>query len=441
MALTKAGERAGREAFIPVAAAELRIGMYVWLDCPWFKHPFPRNRFKIRTAEQIALIRGSDIERIYIDPQLSDSEAADSAPEGLRPVEPVGEHHPSGGTILDKVEPQETLSRHQEQLRQANRIYAETVRLTKGVARQICAGQEAGAAAAHQIVEHLIHELLDEEASLGLANLVNFKELDQDQVLHSLNTCVLAVLLGRDFDLDREQLKSLGLAALLHDIGEYRVPTQVLYKGEPLTRAEKAVFHLHPQYGKELIRQVSGFPPVVAEIIHQHHEHLDGSGYPRGLSDPDILFPAQIVRIVDEYSDLVNPRDSSKGLTPTDALAHLYAKRDQQLAEEVITRLVRILSVYPPGTIVELTDGAQGVVLGINFENRLRPLVGLYEAGVAQGDMRVIDLAEERGVSVARSLRPADVPKNLLEWMNPQQILGYLLLETHRQHRAARPKA
>jgi len=234
---------------------------------------------------------------------------------------------------------------------------------------------------------------------------------------------------GRELELDPEDLRMVGLAGLLHDIGEQRLPSQIRWKTEPLTRPEKSLFELHPLYGKEILHGLPGVPNIVADIVAQHHENLNGTGYPRRLTDEQILPLAKIIRVVDEYQYLTNPREAQHPrLQPNQALAELYVKRQQHLSMKVIIALVRVVSVYPPGTLVELSDGSLAIVLNTSSNESLRPTVMAYDRRDTDFDTRLIDLNEQRHLSISRIVMTSELPSDLAERITPEDALNHLLL-------------
>ncbi len=223
---------------------------------------------------------------------------------------------------------------------------------------------------------------------------------------------------------------SLGAGALLHDIGERKVPNQVLLKhrkGEGLTRAEKIFFELHPEYGHRIIDGIGGFSPAASQVVYQHHERSDGSGYPRGLTEDAISMVAKILMVADEYDHLTNTVDPSKRLSPTEAFAHLYQKRRQTLPEHVMVCLIRVLGIYPPGTFVLMSDQTLAMVIHTNSASTTRPTVMIYEADCSAEHGVIVNLMEDQGLSIQKVLRPADVPVSLREYWAARRVAGYFI--------------
>ena len=409
--------------------------MDIWLHCAWYKHPFPKNRFQLSSAKQIAIIRELNLNSVHYHPasyrpssesdRQPDACLDTSCPDGLESIPnewvDTGDHTPRREISSSTL---------RSELRQANHAYRDTLRRSSDCLRQICGGQEAGSSSASALVQNLVDQIMKRGTSVGLADVLHLNVLERAQAAHGLHCCILSLLVGRELELEPQELRMLGMAALLHDLGEQRLPSQIRLKTEALTRPEKSLFELHPLYGKEMLDQLLRIPRGVADIVAQHHECLNGTGYPRRLTDEQILPLAKIVRVVDEYQYLTNPREAHHRLHPNQALAELYVKRQPQLSAKVIIALVRVISVYPPGTLLELSDGSIGIVLYTHSSERLRPVVMAYEERGSELAARPVDLNERREISIRRVLAPAEVPPHLIDRITPAEALTCLLEQT-----------
>ena len=421
-------ETPAKQGYTSIAFDSLRLGMQIWIDLPWYKHPFPKNRFKLATQKQLQTIRSLKLGCLFYHPTLSDPEST-TVPNGAAPTELTGLHA--------LIEDQETISGPAERmpsitprlaLQQANTMYSQTLRRSREALKQIVDGKAVGAIGAKAIVSQFTQQLLQPQASLGVADVIHLNGMDQAQAVHGLNTCLLALLVGRDLELSANDLTLLGLAGLMHDVGEQRLQSSIRFKREPLTRAELKAFQRHPVYSKDLILELPSVPPEIAGIVEQHHEHLDGSGYPHGLSAAQIHPLAQILGVVDEYQDLVNPQFTQDRLQPNQALSELYVKRQPSLSIKVITALVRVLSVYPPGTLVELSDGSIGVVANVNPADRLRPIVVVYESTEQNVETRIVDLGDQSDLAILRMVQMSEVAPAYLNRITPAEVLKFMLL-------------
>jgi HD-GYP domain-containing protein (c-di-GMP phosphodiesterase class II) len=420
--------------------------MEIWLNCAWYKHPFPKNRFRLRSAKQITTIREFNLNTVHYHPASyrptpesepqPDPGGDASSPDGLESI-------PSEwvDTSIVQTPCQEVSSSTlRSELRQANHAYRDTLRKSSDCLRQLCAGQEAGSNSASSLVQNLLDQIVKSETSVTLGDVLHLKVLERAQAAHGLHCCILSLLVGRELELEPQELRVLGMAALLHDLGEQRLPSQIRFKTEALTRAEKSLFELHPLYGKEMLDQLLRIPRGVADIVAQHHEYLNGTGYPRRLTEEQILPLAKIIRVVDEYQYLTTPREARLRLHPNQALSELYVKRQKQLSVKVIIALIRVISVYPPGTLLELSDGSIGIVLYTNARARLRPAVMAYEERGSELESRLVDLNAQREISIRRVMAPEEMPPHLLDHMMPAEALNCLLEQTVATKTPARNK-
>lgn len=424
----KFGKTPEIEGYERLSPDQLTVGMDIWLNCPWYKHPFHKNRFTLISAKQIQVIQELALSDLYYLPSQVPSETKSSARSSLKHSEAIEDLSAIPPSCLVSVPDSGQLSTRQVELKQASTAYKDTLRKSSDCLRQISSVQAPSAREANRLVQQFVDELLNSDTSGVLADVLHLNMTERVQATHALNTSILALLIGRELELDPDDLKILGMAGLLHDLGEQRIPSQIRWKTEPLTRAEKSLFELHPLYGKEMLNGLHGVPHSVAEIVAQHHEHLNGTGYPRRLTDKQILPLAQIIRVVDAYQYLTNPREGQQPrLQPNQALAELYFKRSAQLSMKIIIALVRVVSVYPPGTLVELSDGSLAIVLNTSSAESLRPTVMTYDRRGSEYDTRLIDLNEQRHLSISRIVMTSELPSDLAERITPEDAFNHLL--------------
>lgn len=426
---------------VPIHIEDLKVGMYVKLDCHWLKHPFPRNHFKVQSATELAVIRRLDHVTLYVDVSRSDpeslkefspSEAAGASKQDTNQAPPstVQQSQEELSITNKKEERIQAYLRCQEGLKKATADHAATLRQTKGVIDQISAGREGCTARAIEMIEGVTDALQTNGTAMAMLNVNNSEDFGTANfaALHSLNVFMVSMMIGQKLEIGREDMLSLGIGALLHDIGERKIPSQVVlkrYKGMPVTRAEKTFLELHPEYGRRMIEDLGSLPQAGAQVVYQHHERIDGSGYPCGLKDDAISLLAKIVMVADEYDRLTNTIDPNKRLCPTDAFSHIYVNRRKTLSEPVVVSLIQTLSVYPPGTFVLMSDDSLGMVISTNFSSTTRPVIMIYEPDVSLDNVVVVDLAEDKDLSIKRIMRPTELPPKVLEYWNPRRVAGY----------------
>jgi HD-GYP domain-containing protein (c-di-GMP phosphodiesterase class II) len=417
-------EKAGQSPELPADLLakkpdELTVGMYVHLNCSWFKHPFPKNTFKISSQDQLTTIRSLGLSSVLVDPRQSNPEVFASAP-----VEPTV----SVDVPEETVDPALPLAaEYCETVHLASQMYKQVMKRGGHILKTINAESEEGVTAAKAMVDALSALILDSVESNTVASLLAAAEVDNTNVLHAVNVSTLSMIVGRHLQLSHEEIRFVGMAGLLHDLGEQRIPVRILRNRTHLSQEELQELQLHPDYTVELLRRLCQFPPEILEIIRCQHERLDGSGYPARLRGSQLSLPAGVLLVVDEYDSLVHKRRESESLMPSEALGQIYAKAKHQFPEDVVVALIKTVGVYPPGSIVELSDGTMGLVLSLNGEARMRPMVLLYDAAAAAGRPRVINLATESDRSIVRGLSKQQLSPAVRNYLDLHRWTGYFI--------------
>jgi HD-GYP domain-containing protein (c-di-GMP phosphodiesterase class II) len=214
---------------------------------------------------------------------------------------------------------------------------------------------------------------------------------------HSLSASVWATAFGRQMELDDESLNDVAVGCLLMDVGLTRVPGEILQKSSRLTHDEWETIKTHVGAGMEMLEGTPGISRAIMDLIATHHERLDGSGYPHGLSGAAIPLFGQMAGIVDFYTAVTNPRPFMKAVSPSAALQLLYKQRGKYFSENLVNAFIQTLSTYPTGSLVELNSGEVGIVTSQNPGWLLRPKIILLLDADKQsyGSYPVVNLLEE----------------------------------------------
>jgi len=406
--------------------AKLRIGMFVQLDMAWMDHPFLTNNFKIRTQKQLDTLRRLDLGRIRIDPARSDplppdDEETDAEP----PLPPDTEVEAEEATLWEEKNRRiKVLRERRTRLNQCAKRYTQSVGLARRLMSHLRAAPAQAAEEANDLVTQMVGDLTSDHETT--VQLVNLKKQDENSYYHAINVMALALVLGQKLGLDQQALRLLGLGALFHDLGHQRIPSQILHKKEEWNKAERDFYEQHPRYGVEIARTIGTLPEGVIEIIGKHHENLDGSGYPEGLKGTAIGSLTRIIGVVNRYDNLCNGNRSGRGLSPHQAISHMYTKERTWYDPKVLTTFITQLGVYPPGTVVRLEDGRVALVISINAADLLKPNVLVYEPEIPSEEALVLDLTEE-GLAIRDSLAQADLTPEMVEYLNLSDKLSYYM--------------
>lgn len=384
---------------ITLAVAELRVGMRVIeLDRPWEGTPFLFQGFTVESEDDIELLREL-CAHVVVDVEST-------VQFKLGP-------HARSGTGADKSRNAVVVNKPpvERELVTAQTTYRDSSRLLRTIVDDIRLGRAIDTPTAREAVESCVDSILRSPDALLL--LTNIKNKDDYTAQHSLNVSILTIALGRHMGLEQNQLVDLGMCALLHDVGKVLTPDEVLNKRGQLTDEEFEIMKRHTIYGRDILMSTSGTPMAALDVAHGHHEALDGSGYPRALTGDSLTLWTRAVAVTDTFDAVTSDRIYSTGRTSLDALRILNQGRGTRYDTNLVMKFVRAVGLFPPGSVVELSNGEIGVVLQTHPKLQLRPrLLVVRQPGDVVSQPRIVDLskvmADQQGyrLNIVRMLRP-----------------------------------
>ena len=450
-------------AFIEVHNFEdLRLGLFVKIEGSWFSHPFRTNTFKIKSSEDLETIKNLKKVKILYDPDRSESEDSletsndraqasvevdeEVAPdEGMaRPRasshdESAGKQKASGENKLEKKsEPEQVLDRRhnyldfREHMRKVEGSYQKVLGQNEEFFSQVHKGKAKGLKVAEDIVAGIQQTLANPQSAMSLIDVMGSNGVMWGLSEHALNVCMLSLLIGKQMGLSTEKMLRLGVGGLLHDVGYRLMPMKVKFLSQGMkVQADLDQLKDHPGLSHQLVAHLPGADEVLLDIIVQHHERLDGSGYPKHLQNDEISNLAKIVMVADRYDELCNAPDPESSLIPHDALSRLfrhviYKGESSQFCEHVVQALVQAVGVYPPGSLVELTDGLLGVVTAINIQTPTKPILLLYAPWLCRNDGLVVNLANDASVDIKKAVHPKDLEPSVLAYLSPRRMAMFV---------------
>lgn len=190
-----------------------------------------------------------------------------------------------------------------------------------------------------------------------------------------MNVCIFSIVLGRHLGMSVDELRNLGLSGLMHDMGKMRVPLEVLNKPGRLSDEEMTLVKAHTVHGREILISSHGIYPDAIEVAYQHHENLDGTGYPTGLTDAEIPAFTRIVAVADTYDAVTSDRVYQSGRTHMETIAILYKESGKHLDAELASKFIECLGIYPAGSLVEMSNEEVALVIEVNPRQKLKPKV------------------------------------------------------------------
>jgi len=408
---------------------QLREGVFIRLESTgWFDHPFLFSSFKITKPEQIAILKKLSITEVVCIPEKSDVFPLSLNKSSLPPQPPAHQEDLEMKKLMEvKRERIQRLTKRREQNERCERSFQKSVSAVKNVMRDIEAGSQEAFEESDQLMKSLVESLMPEKESA--VQLMNTKFGKENVFFHSLNVSVLSMMLGREYGLDAEQMRVLGLGALFHDIGKSRIPKSILHKETPLTRAEWTFYQIHPKYGVEILSKIQRFPPEALQAVYQHHEQNDGQGFPLKLDSEKISLYAKIISIVNVYDNHCNARDPQHSMSPHGALAYMFRSEKSMFDADLLAMFIQCLGVYPPGTIVQLSNGIIGMVLSVNPRDPLHPSLIIYNAEIPKKEALIFDMTEEPNFRIEHSIMPSQLAPEIHDYLSPRTHVTYYVAE------------
>ena len=382
-----------------IAIQDLRPGMFVaGMDQSWFHTPFLRHKWLIKREDEIALLRSYGIQEVFIDTEKGCDVNEASSLQEFSTV-PEASDETSSPPSLD-------LGPNPKDIESARMLRAEAISTLDLFFRQMESPSPQHLMEVRSVVSTLLNGLLEHQAAM--VALIQMRRFDANLATHGVDTGVLAMAMGQESGCDPSQLKLLGLAAMVHDIGQLRLPLNLLRKIQPYSPQDHKLIQAHCGMGEAILNQFPDFPQESKRMVLQHHERLDGSGYPKGLKGKDISALTQILSIADTYDAQISGRCSQPPVPPARALSELYrAAVSGQYATAIVQQLIQLLGVYPIGSLVRLNTGEQAVVVWVHSHSRLTPTIKLLKnaSGEPYEEQEIIDLSSHTANGASRSIQ------------------------------------
>ena len=274
------------------------------------------------------------------------------------------------GTVLRRYKDRSTVD---QELPRAREAFSRTEQTLKQLVADVRSGRPPSLSNANDVVDDIVQSMVDNpDAMMWVARM---RDEDSGVYGHAVKVAIYLVALGRHLGFSKPELTRLGMMGLLADVGKTKLPRAILEKPGMLTPQEYTLVKEHVRLGLEALQLEGPLPDEIVQGIAQHHERLDGSGYPRGLKGDEIGIFGRMAAIADTFTALVTPRVYANPLTPHDALLNLFEWAGTSFHEPLVEQFVQAVGVFPVGSMVELSTGEVGIVLAHNKVRRLEPRV------------------------------------------------------------------
>ncbi|RZT42199.1 HD-GYP domain-containing protein [Cupriavidus agavae] len=341
-----------------IKAEQLQIGMFVArLGGPWINHPFWRSRFLVSSDEQVEQIQAANVQDVWIDILKGRNLPTPAAPDMLEETDEADEPEASFESELERA----------RELIKAGRA------LIGNLFSDVRMGRALETHGALLLVDSASNSL--SRHSQALLAMARLKAKDDYTYLHSFSVCALMIAVGRNLKLPDGEVRELGLAGLVHDIGKLTLPESLLLKGGDLSPSEEEKMRRHPSAGYRILNEARLYSNIPLDVCVHHHERVDGRGYPFGLVEHEISVHAKIAAICDTYDALTSPRPGHPAWSPARAMEYIAVRVDTLFDRRVFKAFTRTVGIYPLGTVLRLRSGRLAVVCGQNEGETLRPRV------------------------------------------------------------------
>jgi HD-GYP domain-containing protein (c-di-GMP phosphodiesterase class II) len=259
------------------------------------------------------------------------------------------------------------------ELPRARQAFTHGENVARDIARQIEAGEIPDIPAVKACVDNIVDSMIaNPDAMMFIARL---RDEAIDIYQHGVKVSLYLIALGRHLGIPMAQLAELGLIGMLADIGKIKLPRALLAKPGALTPVEFDIVRGHVNLSLASLDGLAGLTPAVLQGIAQHHERLDGSGYPNGLTSDQIGVYGRMTAIADSFSAMTSPRPYADAFLAQEALLNLYDWGGTSFSTTLVEQFVQAIGVFPVGSLVELSNGEIAVIVAHNRVRRLEPRV------------------------------------------------------------------
>lgn len=418
---------------VKLEIADIEKGMYVCeLDRPWSETPFLFQGFRITNDREIEKLQQNcdyifvdeEKSKIDIDPKLIVLTSAGQTKKYNKP-KPLYNINVKHESYQEKFEAEFPV---------AKAAYRNAFEKMHVVFDDVRMGKSLDVLTIKSTVQEMTSSILRNPDALKLICVL--QERDDNAITHALHVCILSLAFGNYLGLKKDMIQKIGIGGLLHDIGETKLPDGLFWHSKHYTKEEKTEIQKHTEYGVEIINDSQGLDPIVLDIVRDHHERLNCSGFPNQSCGDEISYNAMMVSIVDVYDSVTMGYEGKDMISCTDALKSMYDWRNELFQGELVEHFIQCLGIYPVGSVVILNSNEVGIIITFDDCSRLAPRVMLLldKDHKHYSVPKIIDLSKFKGTDdkylyeIEKVVKPEefgiDLKQYILEELYVDQVVN-----------------
>ncbi|WP_448211270.1 HD-GYP domain-containing protein [Colwellia sp. MEBiC06753] len=394
--------------FQEIDISQLVPGMYVKSISYQDKGFILKSEGYIQSIGKVMQLKEAGIKKVIVDP------AKQKAAESIDKVMPKISASPL--TRLSSISRQKIVPFNDE-LAKAKRLYSDAKNLQTKIFKNIQSSKAISATEVKETTDAIVNSIFRNQDAFTCLTSLSTK--GSYLMEHSINCAILMAIFAKHLKIDRETIEQLSIGAFLHDIGKVLLPNEILNKPDTLDDTEQKIVRSHVALGEKILEDTPHISHIVMSMVKEHHERLDGKGYPKQLQSADISKFGKMMAIVDSYDAMTSDRVYQQAVAPITAFKTLIKESETAYDEGLVEQFIQCMGVYPVGTLVLLNSGKIGIISQLNQNRPTQPTVKVfYNATINQKTIiEDIDLSQsDYKDQIDRCIRPEEFNLNLISF-------------------------
>ena len=389
---------------------ELKPGMYVDAVLEQTSDVRVKTQGLVKTEQSIQTLASKGVTKVSVD---LDKSTFEQEPVPDEPLEDITQQQSNVNS-----EPFE------REISRASKLYEDAKFVQNRIFECVENGKEIEIDDVENICNGLFHSIHRNRDALSC--LTRMQSKDGYLLQHSLNVAILMGIFASYLELPSEQSKQLIVGAMLLDVGMIGARSEVLNKPSALTEQEVTHVQNHVELGFHVLKRSNSLSDLSLQIVLEHHERLDGSGYPHGKSAEQLDQFSRMAAIIDSYDAIISHRPYKEALTPFAAFKELKSQSGDKYDEQLLNEFIKCLGIHPVGSIVKMKSNRLGIVVNSNYKNPLTPVVELFYSIASKSYIspKIVDLSSKKSTDqIVKSVRPEEYKLDMLKFFK-EMLLG-----------------